>query len=134
MPKPIPQYFEMLGMLLPCSPTISEDIEGVYESDFKQHGFNKHFMITRDITDDSKLVSIKYRGSKSVTDDPEKLLEKEISEMQRDALDASYAFKTPVTKNGKTYAIFGTKTERDGTTLVLKKDGKTVKYIKIRDV
>ena len=134
LPKPIPQYFEILGMFLPCSPTVNDDIEGVYESDFKQHGFNKHFMITKDAADDSKLISIKYRGSKSATDDPEKLLEKEISDMQRNALNATYKFKTSVTKNGEGYEIFGTNAERDGTTLVFKKDGKTVKYVKIRDV
>jgi hypothetical protein len=134
LPKLISQCFEIVCIFLPCTTNVNEDIEGVYMSDFKQHGFNKHFMITKDAADDSLLTAIKYRGSKSSTDDPEKLLEKEIREMQKNALDVSYKFKTPVTKTEKGYDIFGTNAKKDGTLLMFEKDGKTVKYSKIRDV
>lgn len=135
LPDPFPQYFEIMNEFMPSlSPPVNDDIEGVYESDFKQHGFNKHFMITRDATDSSKLISIKYRGSKSVTDDPVKLLEKEIEDMTKNALDATYEFKTEVIVNEDGYEIFGSDIKKEGTTLIFKKDGKNVKYFKIRNV
>lgn len=135
LPEPVPKYFEIMGMFIPSvSPSVSDDIEGVYESDFKQHGFNKHFMITRDLANDANLVSIKYRGSKSPTDDPAKLLEKEIEDMKKNALNTAYKHKTPVVMKEDGYEIFGTVAKREGTTLAFKKDGKTVKYYKIRDV
>jgi len=116
------------------SPSVDCDIEGVYESDFKQHGFKKHFMITRDLENDANLISIKYRGSKSPTDDPVKLLEKEIMDMKKNALDTSYKHKTSVVMKGDMYEIFGTVAKKEGTVLVFKKDDKTVKYNKIRDI
>jgi hypothetical protein len=135
LPEPIPKYFEVLGMFIPSMyPSVDDDIEGVYESDFKQHGFKKHFMITRDLANDANLISIKYRGSKSPTDDPVKLLEKEISDMKKNALDTSYKHKTPVVMKGDVYEISGTVAKREGTVLVFEKDGKTVKYSKIRDI
>ena len=135
LPEPAPKYFEIIGMFIPsCSPSVNDDIEGVYESDFKQHGFNKHFMITRDPENDAKFIAIKYRGSKSTTDDPIKLLEKEICDMKKNALNATYKHKTPVIVNNDDYEIFGTTAKRDDTTLLFKKDGKTVKYYKIRDI
>lgn len=135
LPEPIPKYFELVGMFIPSmSHSVDDEIEGVYESDFKQHGFKKHFMITRDPSDDTKLISIKYRGSKSTTDDPDKLLEKEILDMKKNALDTSYKHKTPVILKDNRYEIFGTIAKREGTVLVFKKDNKTVKYRKIRNI
>lgn len=135
LPEPAPKYFELLGMFMPSmSPSVDCDIEGVYESDFKQHGFKKHFMITRDLENDANLISIKYRGSKSPTDDPVKLLEKEIMDMKKNALDTSYKHKTSVVMKGDMYEIFGTVAKKEGTVLVFKKDDKTVKYNKIRDI
>jgi hypothetical protein len=122
-PNSISQYFNR----------VNEDIEGIYRSDFKHLGFNKHFMITKDV-DDSKLIVIKYQGSKSDTDDPDKLLEKEIKEMRNNALNASYKFKTLVIKNENGYTIFDTDVKRDGTTLMFKEDEKMVSYVKIRDI
>lgn len=135
LPEPIPKYFEVMGMFMPSMfPSVNDDIEGVYESDFKQSGFNKHFMITRDLENKSNLIAIKYRGAKSPTDDPVKLLEKEIVDMKKNALDTSYKHKTPLVIKGDGYEIFGTAAKREGTVLVFKKDGKTVKYNKIRDI
>jgi len=135
LPEPIPKYFEVMGMFMPSmSPSVDDDIEGVYESDFKQHGFKKHFMITRDIANDANIIAIKYKGSKSPTDDPVKLLEKEITDMKKNALDTSYKHKTSVVMKGDGYEIFGTVAKKEGTVLVFKKDGKTVKYSKIRDI
>jgi hypothetical protein len=131
LPEPIPKYFEVIGIFMPSMSSPTDDIEGVYESDFIQHGFKKHFMITRDIENDANLISIKYRGSKSPTDDPVKLLKKEIADMKKNALDTSYKHKTPVVMKGDGYEIFGTVAKREGAVLVFKKDGKTVKYSKI---
>ena len=52
------------------SAPMTDDIEGVYESDLLSTVF-KHFMITRDVSSD-ELISLKYRGSKRTTDDPKK--------------------------------------------------------------
>lgn len=135
LPEPAPKYFEIIGMFIPnICPHVNDDIEGVYKSDFKQHGFNKHFMITKDPSDDSVLIAIKYRGSKSDTDDPDKLLEKEIADMRKNALDATYKHKSSVTMNGDCIEVFDTNAKKEGTTLVFTKDGKTVKYFKIRDI
>lgn len=134
LPDPVLKYFKILEMVLPECNSVNNDIEGIYESDFKQHGFNKHFMITKDVSDDNKLVSIKYGGSKSPTDDPTKLLEKEIEDMKKNALDVSYELKTAVVINDKKYEIFGKNATRDGTTLIFKDCDKTIKYFKIRDI
>jgi hypothetical protein len=131
LPEPIPKYFEVIGMFMPNMSSVDNDIEGVYESDFIQHGFKKHFMITRDLDNNANLISIKYRGSKSPKDDPVKLLKKEIADMEKNALDTSYKHKTPVVMKGDEYEIFGTVAKKEGTVLVFKKDGKTVKYSKI---
>tara|TARA_Y100000389_G_C17080044_1_gene326162 strand:- start:102 stop:539 length:438 start_codon:yes stop_codon:yes gene_type:complete len=132
LPEPIPNYFNILSAFLPDLSTVSENIEGIYESVHKQHGFHIHFMITSDILDDKKLIAIKYRGSKNITDDPVKLLEKEILEMKTSALDSEYEYKTPVLKNETGYTIFDEYVEKDGKYLIFKKENLT--YEKIRDL
>lgn len=136
LPDPAPTYFSILDSILPplFGLSVNDEIEGIYESDFKQHGFKKYFMITRDISDDTKLVAIKYRGSKSSTDDPKKLRDKEIMDMRSNALKADYAYKKPVTKTDTGYNVYGVNAARKGTTLIFNKDGKTVKYYKIEDL
>jgi hypothetical protein len=113
---------------------VNDCIEGVYESTTKYLGFHKHFIIVKNATDESKLIAIKYRGSKSPTDDPNKLLEKEIMDMKNDALDVKCKFTHPVTPIDGGYNLFGKDAKRDGTTLIFKGDDGSVKYNKIRDL
>lgn len=136
LPEPIPTYFSIFDVMLPplFGPSVNDEIEGIYESNFKQNGFKKYFMITRDISDDTKLVTIKYRGSKSSTDDPKKLRDKEIMDMRSNALKADYAHKKPVIKTDTGYNIYEVDVTREGTTLIFNKDNKTVKYYKIQNL
>lgn len=129
LPEPLPQYFEMIA-----GPIVNDELEGIYESDFEQHGFKKYFMITKDITDDTQLITIRYRGSKSPTDDTYKLKKKEIDDMKANALKADYEFKGKVTKTGNKYTIFETNVTRSGTVLIFNKNGKITKYFKIQNI
>lgn len=136
LPDPVPNVFGVLDIFMPplIGVSVNDDIEGIYESDFKSHGFKKYFMITKDITDDKKMILVQYRGSKSSTDDPVKLRNKEISDMKNNALDATYKHKVSVSVDGDKITIFDSDAVRKGTTLVFKKNGITKKYYKIQDV
>lgn len=134
LPEPFPKLFSALDDVLPGYP-ISDSVEGVYESETKHLGFHKHFIITKGADDDTKLIAIKYRGSKSSTDDPAKLLEKEITEMKDAALDPKYEHQSEVKPIDGGYNLFGIDAKRDGNTLVFKDPEKgSVKYFKIRDL
>lgn len=132
LPGGLPGMFVLLDDILPGY-QVTDSIEGVYESEAKYLGFNKHFIITKNADDDAKLVAIKYRGSKTSTDDPAKLLEKEISEMKEAALNSQYKHKSAVEPIDGGYKLFDADAKRDGTTLIFK-DPEIGKYYKIRDL
>jgi hypothetical protein len=133
LPEPFPKLFEVLDDMLPGY-AVSDSVEGVYESETKHLGFHKHFIITKDAADDTKLSAIKYRGAKSSTDDHVKLLEKEITEMKDDALNPKYEHKSSVEGIDGGYKLFDIDAKRDGTTLIFKSEKGSIKYFKIRDL
>lgn len=132
LPTAFSKWFQLLDSVLP-SYQCGEGIEGVYESKAKYLGFHKHFIITKDAKDDTKLIAIKYRGAKSSTDDPEKLLDKEIGEMKDAALNPEYEHGSLVEPIDGGYKLFDTDAKRDGTTLTFKGENSAV-YFKIRDL
>lgn len=134
LPQSLHKYFNAIGVFMPDITPVNNDIEGIYRSENKHHGFYKHFMITRDPSDDTKLISIKYRGTKNITDDPDKLFEKEVLDMKKNALDVNYEHKIPVTKKENKYIIYDNEVTKDETVLIFEHDKKKIKYFKIKDI
>lgn len=127
LPEPIFSLFLTLDNVLPGE-IMTDDIEGIYESENKQHG-TTYFIICKEGTN---LVYLKSKAHLSETDDPEKFRDKQILDLKKNVF--TDIDKKEIHVVNDKLQIGDTTLKKEEIRLYLTKNNESTLYIKIRNI